>query len=266
MEPIKVVVSGASGRMGREVLSALCANPEIEPAGAVEKTVVEEYLSLPDGSGLIPFSSDVKAMLQRCKPQVLVDFTTAEASLPAVRTAAEMGVNVVVGTTGLGEKDLDEIEDLCERYGVGAVVAPNFALGAVLMIHLAKKAAPFFDYAEIIELHHEKKLDAPSGTALGTAHEIVASRNRPFQRVEPQKEAVPGSRGAEVDGVSLHAVRLPGLVAHQEVIFGGQGQTLSIRHDSTSRESFMPGVILAVKQVVKQSGLVRGLEALLGLQ
>jgi 4-hydroxy-tetrahydrodipicolinate reductase len=145
------------------------------------------------------------------------------------------------------------------------VIAPNYAIGAVLMIYLAKIAGRFFDFAEIIELHHEKKVDAPSGTALSTAKEILAARGKPFERNVPDAEPLPGSRGAELDGITLHSVRLRGLVAHQEVLFGGQGQTLSIRHDTTGRDSFMPGVLLATRAVLERKELVRGLEALFGL-
>jgi len=196
---------------------------------------------------------------------VLVDFTQAEATMKMVPVAVGHGVNLVIGTTGLTPEDLTQIERLCEAARVGAVVAPNFALGAVIMIHLAKLASRFFDGAEIIELHHEAKADAPSGTAMATAREMVQARGRPFHRPPTLKEALPGPRGGEVEGITLHSVRLPGLVAHQEVIFGGPGQTLTIRHDSTSRESFIPGVIMAIKEVVHRRGFIYGLDKLLGL-
>lgn len=265
-QPIKVVIHGAAGRMGREVIAGLCRDPFLEPVGAVDKVVVEEYLSLPDGSGLVPSSTNLEAVITRCRPQVIVDFSTAEAAMAMVRTAARHRVNMVIGTTGLAQEDLAEIARLCQEADVGAFVAPNFALGAVLMIHLAKIAAPFFDYAEIIELHHEKKADAPSGTSITTARGMVQARGRPFERAPTLRETLPGARGAEVDGITLHSIRLPGLVAHQEVILGGLGQTLSIRHDSTSRESFIPGVIMAIKRVVGMKGLLVGLERLLGLE
>ncbi len=265
MEPIKVVVHGAAGRMGREVMAALCRDPDLEPAGAVDKGVTEEYLSLPDGSGLIPLSSDVEGMVARVHPRVVVDFSVSEATLPMARAAARHGASLVVGTTGLSQTILDEIAALCAQHQVGAVVAPNFSLGAVMMIHLAKRAASFFDWAEIIELHHEQKVDAPSGTALTTAREMAQARGKPFERNIPDREPLPGSRAAAQDGITIHAVRLPGLVAHQEVIFGGPGQTLIIRHDSTSRESFIPGVIMAIKQVVGLKEMVFGLDKLLGL-
>jgi len=266
MEPIRVVVHGARGKMGQEVLSALCRDPQLEPVGAVEKQVSERRLALPDGSGSIPFSSNLESILIRCRPHVLADFTVAEATMPAVRLAVKHGVRPVVGTTGLSTADLAEIERLCRETELGGVVAPNFSLGAVLMIHLAKIAARYFDYAEIIELHHEQKVDAPSGTAISTAREMAAARGKPFLHVPTQKESLAGTRGGQIDGVALHSVRMPGLLAHQEVIFGALGQTLRIRHDSISRESFMPGVVLAIKEVMKLKRLVSGLDTLLGLE
>lgn len=265
MEPIKVVVTGASGKMSREVLVALCKDPELEPAGAVSRKAAEEYLSLPDGSGLIPLSAELEAIIQRTRPQVVVDFTNAEATMSLTRTAARHRVNLVIGTSGITQDQLREMEGVCQANGIGCVVAPNFALGAVLMIHLAQIAARYFDYAEVVELHHEQKLDAPSGTALATARAMTQARGRPFKYEPTQKQNWPNTRGGELQGVGLHSVRLPGLVAHQEVIFGSLGQTLSIRHDSVSRESFMPGVVLAIKEVVKRQGLIYGLDQLLGL-
>ncbi len=264
MKPIKVVVSGALGRMGRETVNALGREPEIKLVGAVELQVTEDCLSLPDGSGTIPLSSDLGFTLTSCQPDVLVDFTIAPAVMPAVRMAAEQKVNMVIGTTGLTADDLAEIDRLATAHQVGAVVAPNFTIGAVLMIHLAKIAARYFNYAEIIELHHHLKADAPSGTALSTAKAMVQARGKPFQSPHQKEETLP-SRGEQIEGISLHSIRLPGLMAHQQVLLGGPGQTLSIRHDTISRECYMPGVILAVREVVKRRGLVHGLDTLLNL-
>jgi 4-hydroxy-tetrahydrodipicolinate reductase len=174
-------------------------------------------------------------------------------------------VRLVIGTTGLSDAWLAELERGCRERGVGAVVAPNYAIGAVLMVHLAKIAGRFFDAAEIIELHHDRKVDAPSGTALSTAREILEARGRPFERNVPEQETLPGARGAALDGITIHSVRLPGLSSHQEVIFGGLAQTLSIRHDTTGRESYIPGVLLAARAVLQRKELVRSLEALFGL-
>ncbi len=264
MKPIRVVVHGALGRMGREIVNALCHEPEIQLVGAVELQVSDDYLTLPDNSGAVPFSSDLGYILTSCQPDVLVDFTIRKVTMPAVRAATEHGVNLVIGTTGLTADELSEIEQLVQAHQVGAIVAPNFALGAILMIHLAKVAAKYLDYAEIIELHHHLKADAPSGTALTTAKAMVTARGKPFSR-PPEQGKTSDSRGEQVEGITIHSVRLPGLLAHQEVLLGGPGQTLSIRHDTISRECFMPGAILAIKEVVKRKGLVYGLDNLLGL-
>ena len=265
MKPIAVVVHGALGKMGREVTVAICRDPDLEMVGAVDIQASQEHLILPDASGEVSLSSDLSSLLQSCHPQVLVDFTIAEASMSAARIAAKEGVNLVIGTTGLSDDGISEIDQLCKANEVGAVVAPNFALGAVVLLHLARTAARFFDHAEVIELHHHEKADAPSGTALATARAMLQSRGEPFVYAPTKKENLSGSRGGQIDGVAIHSVRLPGLVASQEVIFGAPGQTLSLRHDTISRECYMPGVMLAVKQVVKRQGLVRGLDALLNL-
>jgi 4-hydroxy-tetrahydrodipicolinate reductase len=263
MKRVRVAVHGASGRMGQTVVDALCREPEMQIVGAVDLKAAGDKLSLPDGSGTVPFSSDLKHILSTCKPEVLVDFTTANAVMPAVRTATEHGVNLVIGTTGLGADDIKEIERLAQAHRVGVVVAPNFALGAVLMMHLAKVAGKYFDFAEIVELHHERKADAPSGTALSTAKAMAQARGKPFSRPAGKPSA---SRGEQVEGISIHSVRLPGLLAHQEVLLGGPGQTLSIRHDTSSRECYMPGVMLAIREVVEHKGLIYGLDTLLGLE
>jgi 4-hydroxy-tetrahydrodipicolinate reductase len=251
--------------MGREVTNALCAEPETEVVGAVDLAVPTNQLALPDSSGSVPLSSDLDQILTSQQPDVLVDFTIARATMPAVRVAAPKKVNLVIGTTGLTAADLDEIDRLAQDNSIGAVVAPNFALGAVLMMHLSKIAARYLDYAEIIELHHDKKADAPSGTALTTAREMAKVRGKPFSRTLDRDKNMK-SRGDEVENIPVHAVRLPGLLAHQEVILGALGQTLRIRHDMLNREGFMPGVIIAIKEVVKRRGLIRSLDALLGLE
>jgi 4-hydroxy-tetrahydrodipicolinate reductase len=260
---IKVMVAGALGRMGKEVVAAVCADRDLDMAGAVDKKAVEEYLSLPGGLGLIPIGRDVESMILRVKPQVMVDFTHPEAVMENVRVALRLGVVPVVGTTGLTTANLQEIEAQCAATGTGCFVAPNFAIGAVLMTYFSGIASKYFTAAEIIELHHEGKADAPSGTALRTAEQMLAARGKRFEDGNTTKTFVEGARGGDVDGVHIHSVRLPGLVAHQEVLFGGLGQTLSIRHDSINRESFMPGVMVAIRRVPEVRGLVVGLEELL---
>jgi 4-hydroxy-tetrahydrodipicolinate reductase len=260
---IKVVVHGALGKVGREVVNAVCRDPETSLVGAVDINLKNDFLLLPDDSK-VPLSSDLESILTAQKPDVMVDFSLARAVLPAVRIAAKKKVHVVSGTTGLNQKDFDEVDRLAQENGVGAILASNFALGAIVMIHLSKIAAKYFDYAEIIELHHHLKADAPSGTALTTARAMAEARGKPFL-VPSDKDSTMKSRGEQTGGVAVHSVRLPGLMAHQEVLFGVAGQTLSIRHDTISRECYMPGVLLAVKQVSKYKGLVSGLGTLLGL-
>jgi len=263
MSQIKVLVHGASGRVGQEVVKAVCQEKEMTLVGAVDLKITGDSLALPDGSGKVPFSTDFAAALDSCEPDVVVDFTIAKASMPAVRIAAKKGVNLVIGTTGFSPDELKEMQKLAEANEVGIVAAPNFALGAVLMMHLAKIAGKFIDHAEIIELHHDKKLDAPSGTSLLTARAMAEARGKPF--LPPAAGEPTPSRGQTVEGINIHSVRLPGLMAHQEVVFGTAGQTLSIRHDTINRECYMPGVILAIKAVVKQKGFIYGLDKLLGL-
>lgn len=264
MEKISVVISG-TGFMGREVLAAVARAEDMQPVGVIEKFAREEFVSLPQGSGLIPLSNDPAQLLERVKPRVVIDFTNAEWTPLVARAALANGAALVIGTTGQSEAFLQELERECRTRGIGAVVAPNFAIGAVLMIHLAKVAARYFDYAEITESHQEKKVDAPSGTALLAAREMAQARGRPFQHTMPEKEPLGGGRGAVYEGIAIHSQRMPGFVAHHEIAFGGLGQTLRIRHDSTGRDSFIPGVLLATREVLERRELVVGLDKLIGL-
>lgn len=261
--PIRVVVHGAAGRMGQQIISGLSGEPGIQVVGAVDINANRDSFELPDGLGTIPFSDSIEAVLASTGPNVVVDFSLASATLPAARAATGAGVSMVIGTTGLSASDIDEIRQLAQSRQVGVVMAPNFALGAVLMMHMAKIAARFMDYAEIIELHHHLKADAPSGTALSTARAMSQSRGKPFEY--PAGQGPSDSRGRQVDGVSIHSVRLPGFMAHQEVLLGAAGQTLSIRHDTINRECYLPGIIIAVKEVGKRHDFVYGLDTLLGL-
>ena len=261
----KVIVTGALGRMGRETLAALAKEQDLDLAGGVSPRASEEYLDLPGGGGLIPIGRDLEAIINRVRPQVMVDFTHPGAVMDNVRIALKHKVAVVVGTSGVTQDNLAEIEKLTAEAGVACVVAPNFAIGVNLMMHFARIAAKYMSAAEIIELHHDKKVDAPSGTAVATAREMIAARGSSFDEANTTTILMDGARGASEGGIHVHSVRLPGLVAHQEIIFGGLGQILTLRHDSISRESFMPGVILAVREVSKRSGLVYGLDRLMGL-
>mgnify|MGYP001133557465 CR=1 FL=1 len=265
MESLRVVINGALGKMGQEVTKAVVREPGLNLVGAVEEKVTQKYLPLADTSELVPFSSNLDSLLKSCSPDVIVDFTNAEASIAAARIATKQKVNLVIGTTGLSEENLAEIDQLCQANEVGAIVASNFSLGAVLLTHLAKIAANFFDHAEIVEMHHDKKIDAPSGTAMATAKAMSQARGKPFIYPKTEKETLSNTRGGQMDGIAIHSLRLPGFMAGQEVIFSGISETLSLRHEAISRECYMLGVILAIKEVVKHKGLIYGLDALLKL-
>ena len=265
MEPIRVVINGAFGRMGQEITRAVVCEPGLKAVGAVEKEVTQQYLPLTETLELIALSSDLDSLLRSCDADVVVDFTEAEASMVAARTALKQRVNMVIGTTGLSQQDLTEIEKLCRVHKVGAVVAPNFSLGAAVMIHLARLAARFFDHAEIIEMHHDKKADAPSGTAIATAEAMSQARGKPFIYPKVAHQVLRNTRGGKMDGIAIHSLRLPGFMAGQEVVLSGVGETLSLRHNAISRECYVPGVVLAIKEVTKRKGLTYGLDALLKL-
>jgi 4-hydroxy-tetrahydrodipicolinate reductase len=262
LEEIKVVVCGAAGRMGQEVCRAVARDNELLLVGAVDPAAagrsVKEVVGLGEHENLI-IASNLKDFLAEKKADVMVDFTSAAAAKENIILALKNNTHAVVGTTGLSEVDLAQIKKAVESSKANVFIAPNFAIGAVLMMKFAEIAASFMDFVEIIELHHEKKKDAPSGTALQTAAKIAAKKSP--RTVESEDI----SRGQNYKGIRIHSVRLPGLVAHQEVIFGGQGQTLAIRHDSIDRTSFMPGVLRAIKAVSNLRGLTIGLDRLLGL-
>lgn len=262
---MRILIHGVSGRMGREVLAAVHRDPDHEIVAGVRHSATGDSYPLPDGSGAIPLHVDAAAAIAASHPDVMVDFTSSAALMGAAREALPRGVHVVTGTTGLAEGDLQELDSLARGREVGVVVAPNFALGAVLLIHLAETVGRFFDYAEVTEAHHEAKIDAPSGTALAIARALAAGRGSAFTRPTPEREPIPGSRGGELDGVGLHASRMPGRLAHHEVVLGTAGQTLSLRHDTINRECYMPGVLAAIRQVVQYRGLVLGLDKILGL-
>lgn len=256
---INVLVNGAGGRMGREVVRAVLAAEDMRLVAAVDPAHATEALG--EGSDL-NVGGNLAESVAQTRPDVMVDFTHPAVVEQAIATALASGVNCVVGTTGLSTETLRRLasearDDAC------LFVAPNFAIGAVLMMRFAQTAARFMPHAEIVELHHDRKADAPSGTAMGTARLISAARSDTPAAPGRETEVAEGARGALVDGVTVHSVRLPGLVAHQEVIFGGIGQTLTIRHDSIDRTSFMPGVLLAIRETPRRSGLIVGLEAYL---
>ncbi|MBS4009042.1 MAG: 4-hydroxy-tetrahydrodipicolinate reductase [Clostridium sp.] len=265
---ITVAVNGALGNMGREVIRAIHAEVELELVAAIDlggKTSGDIGEIAGIGRLGIPVSTELATVLKQIKPDVLVDFTSPYSVMQNIYTALSSGVRPVIGTTGITKTDLEKVTSWSKEYATPAFIAPNFALGAVLMMLFAAQAARYLPEAEIIELHHAEKIDAPSGTALKTAELILQARGQSTRQTVAELEKVKGARGGDIDGVRLHSVRLPGLVAHQEVIFGGIGQTLTIRHDSLSRSSFMPGVVLAIKEVMKREDVCYGLEKVLTL-
>jgi 4-hydroxy-tetrahydrodipicolinate reductase len=246
-EPLRVGVLGVRGRMGLEVCKAVDAADDLELVAMIAQ-----------GDSLFN-AADAGA-------EVIVDFTTPDVVMDNLHWAVDQGINMVVGTTGFTEQRLDRLRTwLSHKPGVGVIVAPNFGIGAVLMMQFAAKAARYFESVEIIEKHHPRKLDAPSGTAVHTAQLIAAARAEAHRGPMPDatKEEQAGARGTDVDGVRIHAVRAAGLIAHQEVLFGTDGETLTIRHDSLDRSSFMPGVLLAVRSVPNRPGLTVGIDDLL---
>jgi 4-hydroxy-tetrahydrodipicolinate reductase len=264
---VRVGVLGATGRMGLTVCNAVLDAPDLELAAAVARAtgVGRPLRDLVPGAPEELLVTDRVTGLLEAGAEVVVDFSRPEATAAAVEELLPEGVHLVSGTTGLPAELLDDLAALAGKTDHGNVVwAPNFALGAVLAMHFAVVAGRFYPAAEVIELHHQGKADAPSGTALRTARAIAAARGGP-PAGGAGGESVAGVRGGEVDGVRVHSVRLPGLVAHQEVIFGGQGEVLTLRHDSLDRASFMPGVLLAVQAVAARPGLTVGLEPMLGL-
>jgi len=242
---IRVALAGHRGRAGAEVALALQAAPDVDYVGGVGR------------------ADDLRTLLDRTRPQALVDFTHPGAALENGLAAVSAGAAPIVGTSGLSSDDVDRLQAACEQAGVGGIVAPNFAVGAVVMIWLAERAAPFFEAVEVVETHHAGKLDAPSGTALATARRLAALRKLSYNR--PEKVSLENSRGGEEGGVGVHSLRLPGVVADQEVLFGLAGQTLSIAHRTTSRAAFGPGVLLAIRRIVAEPRFHRGLDEVLGL-
>ncbi|HVF11287.1 MAG TPA: 4-hydroxy-tetrahydrodipicolinate reductase [Abditibacteriaceae bacterium] len=266
---IKVLVSGAAGRMGREVVKAVVNDAATQLVGAVDKHEVGRDAGELAGVSKqgVPVSDDLAGALRASGAQVAVDFSTPQTVRDNVQIMLDAKVSPVVGTTGLKQDDLDAIDRASRAAGVPAFIAPNFAIGAVLMMRFAVECSRLFDTAEIIEYHHDQKLDAPSGTAFKTAQMMRAARRSDFQRIGGDEasdgSSAPHSRGGQIGGAAIHSVRLPGYLAHQEVIFGMAGQTLSLRHDTITRECYMPGVLLAIKAVRGLQGLTYGLENIL---
>ena len=262
---IRVGVMGACGRMGREICRTVVDDPELELVAAFDR----EYQGMEIGALIgrdvkgVLVESDLTKLLDTVQPDVMIDFTVADAMRVNVPQVLKKGIAVVTGTTGLSAEERSEMGKLAEANNTSMFHAANYAIGAVLMMKFAAEAAKYMPHVEVIELHHDKKLDAPSGTAVTTLAKIAENRTAFKQGMADEYEKIEGARGGEYEGMRVHSVRLPGFVASQEVIFGGLGQTLTIRHDSLSRESFMPGIALAAKKVQGWKGLVEDLENIL---
>ncbi|CQR46676.1 4-hydroxy-tetrahydrodipicolinate reductase [Paraliobacillus sp. PM-2] len=265
MKDIKVIVAGPRGRMGSEALRMIEKHDDLTLVACLDMEndglKVNQIAGLPNFDATI--YTDIDTCFQAVQADVLIDLTTPEVGFNHTKTAIEYGIRPVVGTTGFTKEQLNELTDLADEKKVGAVIAPNFAIGAVLMMEFSKWAAKYFPDVEIIEKHHDQKLDAPSGTAVKTAELIQQERTSKVQGHPDEKETIKGARGADVDGMHIHSLRLPGLVAHQEVIFGGPGENLTIKHDSFHRQSFMSGIKFSIDHVMKLDLLVYGLENLL---
>ncbi len=261
---IKVAVFGAGGRMGATVCQAVQDAPDLELVAAVDPLHAGIDLSqLGIAGSRLSISKSCDAILD-AGTDAVVDFTVTAAAHENLKWCAANGVHAVVGTTGFSDSELARYAEMFEASDANAVIAPNFTIGAVLMMRFAELAAPYFDTAEIIELHHDKKADAPSGTAMMTARRIAAA-SKDWAPEPTEKVVADGARGGSVDGIPVHSVRMRGMFAHQEVLLGVAGQTLTIRHDSFERSAYMPGVLLALRQVGKRPGLTVGLDALLDL-
>lgn len=266
-EQIRFLMNGAAGKMGRALSAGLSARGDMRVCAAVDTKQAEVDYGFLCGMGELGFGleTNLAAAIERTKPAVVIDFTNPAAVMRNIKCALSCHTPIVVGTTGIEAADFAQIAKWCEEYQTAAFVAANFALGAVLMMRFAVEAAKYMPQVEVIERHHDQKLDAPSGTAVSTLEQISAVRRPAVQGHSQEFERLPGSRGAEVDGMRVHSVRLPGYVATQEVVFGAAGQVLCIRHDAMSREAYVPGVALAVQKILTfaPGTLVRGLESLL---
>ncbi|BAZ84577.1 4-hydroxy-tetrahydrodipicolinate reductase [Dolichospermum compactum] len=272
---IPVIVNGAAGKMGREVIKAVAEASDLTLMGAIDTTPEHQGKDAGELAGLsepleVPITNQLEPMLayvageRQMQPGVLVDFTHPDAVYNNIRSAIAYGIRPVVGTTGLSPAQLEELADFAEKASTGCLVIPNFSIGMVLLQEAALRASQYFDHVEIIELHHNQKADAPSGTAIQTA-QLLAEMGKTFNTaIVVETEKIPGARGSLADeGIRIHSVRLPGLIAHQEVIFGAAGQIYTLRHDTSDRACYMPGVILAIRKVNQLKSLVYGLEKIL---
>ncbi len=258
---IRVAVHGAAGRVGQEVIRAVTNAEDMVLVAAIDRVPHDQVMGLPPE---VRYYTDAGQAFKDLAADVVVDFSIASASFPMVPRAVEAGARPVIGTTGFTEDQVHQLETLCAEHKLGGLLVPNFTIGAVLLARLAAIAAPYFDYVDLVEEHHEMKIDAPSGTALGIAKAIHEAHPQRFKSVTPEKEPLAGTRGGDYEGINVHSVRMPGRMAHHQVTFGGPGQTLTLRHDTNNRECYMPGVLLAVRRVGTLDHLVIGLDKLLG--
>lgn len=270
---IPVVVIGAAGKMGREVIKAVANAPDMTLMGAIDTTPEHQDKDAGELAGLsepleVPITNQLEAMLAftagQKQPGVMIDFTHPDFVYDNVRSAIAYGIRPVIGTTGLSPKQIQDLADFAEKASTGCLIIPNFSIGMVLLQQAAVTASQYFDHVEIIELHHNQKADAPSGTAIQTA-QMLAEMGKTFNpAIVEETEKIKGARGSLADeGIRIHSVRLPGLIAHQEVIFGAAGQIYTLRHDTSDRACYMPGVLLAIRKVLQLKSLVYGLEKIL---
>ncbi|MCU9613692.1 4-hydroxy-tetrahydrodipicolinate reductase [Caldibacillus lycopersici] len=262
----KIVIAGPRGRMGLEAVKMVTGVENFQLVGVIDrinegKNLSDVLSSVTDNNSKV--YTDIAVCLQDTKPDVLIDLTVPEAAFQHAKTALNYGVRPIIGTTGMSQAELEELKMLAKDKQLGCIIAPNFAIGAVLMMKFSQMAAKYFTDVEIIEMHHDNKLDAPSGTAIKTAEMIQVQREAKKQGHPNEVEKLQGARGAEFDGMHIHSVRLPGLIAHQQVLFGSTGESLTIRHDSYDRASFMTGVKVSVETVMKLNEYVYGLENIL---
>ena len=271
--PIPVLVNGAAGKMGREVVRVIAQAEDMTLVGAVDRNPQYQDRDAGELAGLsepleIPITNQFEPMLafaaQEKQPAVMVDFTHPSSIYNNIRSAIAYGVRPVVGTTGLSAEQIADLADFADKASMGCLIIPNFSIGMVLLQQAAIAASQYFDHVEIIELHHNQKADAPSGTAIQTA-ELLAEMGKPFNPASVEEtEKLPGARGSVTnEGIRIHSIRLPGLIAHQEVIFGAAGQVYTLRHDTSDRACYMPGVLLAIRQVLQLKSLIYGLEKIM---
>ncbi len=265
MTNITVAINGVMGRMGSTVIGAVEQEPGMSLIGAADPQVgASTQIDTPSGEQIVAVT-DLVSLLAVVRPDVVVDFSNSEAAVAAMHACIEHGVRCVSGSTGVGNEALGSIGERASAAGVGVISASNFALGCVLLGHLARIASRYFDYADLIESHHEHKIDAPSGTALSIARAMLEGRASDFDQNITEKDMLAGTRGGSIGNINVHSSRMPGRVARHEVVFGALGQTLTLTHDSISRESFMPGVMMAIRSVMHEKGLIVGLDSVMGL-